>query len=133
MGRAVVSAQARGRSTKHDRARGAHRADTGAAPLRAPHEPLPVGVVLHVAAVPRADRSRGGAPGRRRPRVLGLVGLTGNRAPDREPVPAVLATHAVHGRARPRDRRDARAAPVNVATASACAIITPSTPSLPAR
>merc|ERR1712167_85263 len=94
---------------------------------------LPLGLVLHAAAVPRADGSRGGAPGRRRPRVLGVARFAGNRPVDREPLPAVLATHAVHGRARPRDRRDARTAPVNAATASACAIITPSTPSLPAR
>jgi predicted membrane chloride channel (bestrophin family) len=76
---------------------------------------LPLGLVLHAAAVPSTNGTRGGAPGRRRPRVVGVARAPRDWIADREPVPAVAPADAVHGRARPRDRRDAGAAPVTVA------------------
>ena len=57
----------------HDRARRAHRPDTGTVALRAPHVALPLGLVLYFTAVPRADGAGRRSARRRRPRVVGVA------------------------------------------------------------
>ena len=72
-------------------------------------------MVLHAAALPRADGAGRRSARRRRPRVVGVARAPRDRIADREPVPAVAPADAVYGRARPRDRRDVSFASVNVA------------------
>ena len=109
--RAALRVEARRGAPRDDRAGGAHRPDARAPPLRAPHEPLPLRVVLHAAPVPRAHGAGLRRAAGRRRRELGAAGAPRDRPPHREPVPPEPPAHDGDGHARPRDRRDRRPAP----------------------